>query len=52
MTTLLVYGICLVASAFVSAFIYPDTTKTKMPETLEESETMARSKAPCLSWYR
>ena len=50
MTTLLVYGICLVASAFVSAFIYPDTTKTKMPETLDE--TMARSKAPCLSWYR
>ena len=52
MTTLLVYGVCLVASAAVSAFIHPDTTKTKMPETLAESEAMARSKAPCLSWYR
>jgi hypothetical protein len=52
MTTLVIYGVCLLASAVISSFIYPDTTLTKMPETLAESEKMAKSKFPCFSWYR
>ncbi len=52
MTTLVIYGVCLLVSAVISSFIFPDTTKTKMPETLEESEKMAQSKFPMFSWYR
>ncbi len=52
MTTLVIYGVCLLVSAVISSFIFPDTTKTKMPETLAESEKMAQSKFPMFSWYR
>ena len=52
MTTLVIYGVCLLASAVISSFIYPDTTKTKMPRSLAESEILAKSKFPYLSWYR
>ena len=41
MTTLVIYSVCLLVTAVISSFIFPDTTKTKMPETLEESEKMA-----------
>jgi hypothetical protein len=40
MTTLVIYGVCLLVSAVISSFIFPDTTKTKMPETLIESKKM------------
>ncbi len=36
--TLVIYGVCLLVSAIISSFIFPDTTKTKMQDTLEESE--------------
>jgi hypothetical protein len=44
MTTLLVYGVCLVASAAVSAFIYPVSTSSNF---LASSVTLRLNKLEC-----
>ncbi len=41
MKTLVIYRVFLLVSAVISSFIFLDTTKTKMPETLTESKKMA-----------
>ena len=48
---LAVYGSFLFVGGIVSLWIWPDTKKTKIPDTLEECEEMATSKNTWLSCF-
>ena len=47
---LLLYGFFSFTGALLSVLVWPETSKTKLPDTLEECEARAQSKNKWLTW--
>ncbi len=43
---LAIYGIIVLMAGFVSLWLWPETNKRKLPETLEEAEKQAATRNP------
>ena len=47
---LIVYGIIVLLAGIISLWLWPETKRRKLPETIEEAEKVAATRNPWVHW--